>query len=459
MTFLHATDPRQLAVRAVLGVVRDHHSLDGILDRLLFGALDLSPRDRGLVFEIAVGAIRHLALLDHLLTRCMTHPLAERRQETWAILRTGLYQALFMRVPARAAVNEAVRLAKAGRERAMGGFVNAVLRKAVTLDPQAIPEAVTDPVTRLALHYSHPAWLVQRWQTRLGEAATRRRLDAGNHPGPLTLRVNSLLTNREQVMETFVQQGFHVERCKFSPHGLRLTGRSGRVEELPGYAAGWFMVQDEAAQLVALLLAPQPGERLLDACAAPGGKTLHLAALALGKAAILALEKSPERLPPMAENLVRLRTPGVRVASGDAGDVDFVKKLLTGGPVDAALLDAPCSGTGIIRRHPDIKWRRRPDALPTLVAEQQRLLNAVAAQVRPGGRLVYATCSLEPEENAEQIVAFLATHPEWRRLPVNPLREGLREEMVTPDGDFAVEPGQEGMDGFYAARLQRQSIQ
>ncbi|MBF0177748.1 MAG: 16S rRNA (cytosine(967)-C(5))-methyltransferase RsmB [Magnetococcales bacterium] len=449
------SDPRYLALRALLGVLRDHQPLDGTLDRLLISPDGLTARDRALLFAITIGTIRHLTLIDHLLSHCMQRPLAERRHETWAILRTGLYQILFMRVPARAAIHEAVRLVKASREQAMAGFVNAVLRQAATLQPELLLAKQMDPLSRLAVTHSHPRWLVERWLSRWGETVTQRRLAAGNQPGMLTLRINTLVTNRENVADTLKQKGFDTEPCRFSPHGLRLPNRSGRVEDLPGYDAGWFMVQDEAAQLVSLFVDPQPGEHILDACAAPGGKTLHLAALAQGKATILALEKRAERLPALAENLVRLRSPGVRVAAGDATDAEFLRHALTGKKVDAALVDGPCSGTGIIRRHPDIKWRRRPEDVPLLVTEQQRLLTAVAEQVRPGGRLVYATCSMEPEENQEQIATFLAAQPAWERLPLDPVREGVAADMVTPEGDFFVESGQEGMDGFYAARLQK----
>ncbi|MBF0426593.1 MAG: 16S rRNA (cytosine(967)-C(5))-methyltransferase RsmB [Magnetococcales bacterium] len=449
--------PRQLAIRALLRVTRDHHPLDDTLERLLATTPNLPPRDRALVFAIVIGTIRHLTLLDHLLRACMQHPLAERRQESWAILRTALFQIRFLRIPTRAAIHEAVNLAKKGREQALAGFINAVLRRAANLDADALLATLNDPITRLAIEHAHPRWLVERWLTRLGEPATRHRLQTGNQPGPLTLRINTLATTRARMAEALGAQGIEVENCLRSPQGLRLPGRVGRIDALPGFAEGWFMVQDEAAQWVSILVDPQPGERLLDACAAPGGKTLHLAELARGQATIIAVEKRPERLPALAENIVRLHAPGIRVASGDATNTAFLQHALAGETVDAALVDAPCSATGILRRHPDIKWRRQPGELTALVAEQQRLLAAIATQVRPGGRLIYATCSLEPEENAEQIATFLATHPTWRRWPIDPRQAGLDPTMITAAGDFAVEPDQEGMDGFFAARLQRQS--
>ncbi|MBF0162252.1 MAG: 16S rRNA (cytosine(967)-C(5))-methyltransferase RsmB [Magnetococcales bacterium] len=430
--------PRLLAVQAVMGVLRDATALE-----LPPAAGALAPRDRAMALEIAAGTVRHLATLDHLLTACMERPLEQKHRFLWAVLRTALYQALYMRVPERAAVYEAVALLKESREANRAGFANAVLRSALRLDQTALLAQIADPVRRLAVSFSFPEWLVRRWWERLGEAATRERLAASNQVAPLTLRTNTLATQPETLRAAL---GERATPCRLAPEGIWLQEMTGPVEKIPGYGNGWFAVQDQAAQLVSHFLAPQAGERVLDACAAPGGKTTHLAALAGDALTLTAVEQDAERIPRLHQNLHRLRVQQVEVLQGDAGD----PALLGERSFDRALLDVPCTGTGVLRRHPEIKWRRSADDVARMARIQARLLTGVAARVVVGGWLVYATCSLEPEENQEQIEAFLQQHPGWCRRPIT-----MAGVPVTPQGDFHSEPGEQGMDGFYAARLQR----
>lgn len=422
--------PRLVAIHAVIGVLRDGVSLELPPD-----AARLARRDRALAMEIASGTVRHLASLNFLLKSCMTTPPHEKHAFLWAVLRTAAYQALHMRVPDRAAVHEAVALIKSSRERPRAGFVNGVLRAVLRLDRESAFAAIADPVQRLATEHSYPAWLVRRWWHHVGEEKTRHRVVAGNHVAPLTLRTNTLATTRERLM---VALGAGARSCTRTPEGVILAGASGPVEKIPGYGNGWFAVQDQAAQWVSHLVAPQAGEAVLDACAAPGGKTAHLAALA-PEVKITAVEKDPTRVPRLRDNLLRLRVPGVEVVVGDAGD----GALLGDRSFQRALVDAPCTGTGVIRRHPEIKWRRTEADVQRMAAVQMRLLSGVAERVVPGGHLVYATCSLEWEENGRQVDRFLRACPSWRRVP--------------DGGDFQSEPGEEEMDGFFAARLRKQA--
>ncbi|MBF0095770.1 MAG: 16S rRNA (cytosine(967)-C(5))-methyltransferase RsmB [Magnetococcales bacterium] len=433
--------PRLTAVQAVMGVLRSAAPLE-----LPATAARLSGRDRALAMEIATGSVRYLATLDELLKRCMSRPLPEKHHFLWAVLRTALYQALYLRVPERAAVFEAVELLKGRREESWTGFTNGVLRAVLRLDRAALWEKIGDPVQRLALQESYPEWLVRRWWHRLGEEATRRRLQAGNQVPPLTIRVNTLATSLEKFEAVLAER--LLSRCAALPEAMTLRPGEGAVEKIPGYGNGWFAVQDQSAQWVAPLLAPQVGEAVLDACAAPGGKTAHLAALTGNQLRLTAVEKDATRLPRMLENLQRLRVQNVEMITGDAGD----PALLAGRTFDRALLDVPCSGTGVIRRHPEIKWRRQPEDLVRLVREQARILRAVAARVTVGGVMVYATCSLEPEENEEQVERFLAAHPAWRRRESRPA--GM---PCDARGDLRVEMGEADRDGFYAAALERVS--
>ena len=281
-----------------------------------------------------------------------------------------------------------------------------------------------------------------RWEA-VGQEKTQARLTAGNQIAPLTLRANTLATQTETLRAALGEKAIP---CTLVPEGMVVQGLEGPVEKMPGYANGWFAVQDQAAQLVSHFLAPQAGEAVLDACAAPGGKTTHLAALAGGAIRLTAVEKDPERIDRLQQNLHRLRVKEVEIVIGDAGNL----ALLGERQFDRALVDVPCTGTGVIRRHPEIKWRREAADVARMAATQERILAGVAERVVVGGWLVYATCSLEPEENQMQIERFLAQHAGWQRVPIQ-----MAGVPVTEQGDFHAEPGEQGMDGFYAARLRR----
>ncbi|MBF0270890.1 MAG: 16S rRNA (cytosine(967)-C(5))-methyltransferase RsmB [Magnetococcales bacterium] len=439
-----ATNPRRLAAEAVTRVTRDGLALS--LDDSRLAGLD--PRDRGLALEIAAGTLRHLNLLDAILDSCMPRPLAKGRHFLRAVLRTALYQARFLRVPARAAIHEAVELVKDSPDRPKAGFVNALLRTATNVEPATILDRQTDPVDRLALEHAHPPWLTRRWWHSLGEEATRARLLANNTPPPLVLRVNRLKSDRNALLAALGTRG---APHPFAPDGMIVTP-SGPVEALPGYREGWFAVQDAAAQWPARLLGPQPGEEILDLCAAPGGKTAQLADLTGNQARIHAVDNSPSRLKTLTENLTRLGIQQVTITAGDATQPD----LLAGETFDKILADLPCTGTGVIRRHPEIKWRRQEEDPRRMAAIQQTILENCAHRLRPGGLLVYAVCSLEPEEGAERIREFLSTHPHWHRLPITPLEHpALPPAAITPDGDLRFEPARDVMDGFFIARLKR----
>ncbi len=430
--------PRLLAVQAVMGVLRGSGPLE-----LPPAAVTLSPRDRALAMEIAAGTVRHLATLDHLLQSCMERPLPSKHYFLWAVLRTALYQAIYMRVPERAAVHEAVALVKESRDHTRSGFANGVLRSVLRLDRGLVLARIADPVRRLAVTHSYPEWLVRRWWSAVGEEKIQARLAAGNQVAPLTVRANTLATQPGLLQAAL---GAGATPCGLAPEGMTVEGMIGPVEKMPGYTNGWFAVQDQAAQLVSHFLAPQAGETVLDGCAAPGGKTTHLAALAGGAVHVTAVEIDAERIDRLRHNLHRLRVKNVEIVVGDLGDPD----LLGDRRFDRALVDVPCTGTGVIRRHPEIKWRREAVDVARMVAIQSRILAGAAERVVVGGWLVYATCSLEPEENQGQIDSFLQRNPGWQRVPI--VMAGV---PVTGLGDFQTEPGEQGMDGFYAARLRR----
>ncbi|MBF0420314.1 MAG: 16S rRNA (cytosine(967)-C(5))-methyltransferase RsmB [Magnetococcales bacterium] len=440
---LMASGPRARAVLAVMHVLKDGLQLRG--HDWLEG---LALRDRALAQEIAMGSLRHYALLTTLLNGCMPRPLPPKRHFIRAVLLTALYQALFLRVPARAAVFEAVALVKGSKEKAMVPFCNAILRKAVLLNKEAALTDLEDPVARLAMAHSYPEWLVRRWWQHWGEETCRHILEAGNQPAPLTLRLHGDPSTQQNTMQSLLKAGATL--CPETPGALTWEA-GGPVENLPGFSEGRFAIADQGAQWIPPLLHPEPGDRILDACAAPGGKTAHLAQLGMGRVQLTAVDKSQARLQRLRENLRRLRVSGVRVVAGDVAD----GQLLADEKFDRALVDAPCSGTGIIRHHPEIKWLRKPDDPLRMHREQLAILTGVAARMDGGGVVLYATCSMEPEENQDVVKAFLASHPQWRLDPVTTTADGLHPSWIHGDGFLQTWPGLSGMDGFFAARLVR----
>lgn len=439
-----ALSVRGLAARRLTEVLRGGRSVSAVLAPR---PEDPTGSDRALLAELVQGVLRDYPRLRYHLDQRLERPLKRRDQDLEALLLVGLYQLLAMRVPAYAAVQETVAgtryLGKPWASRLVNGLLRRAARalEAGDLAPEApeLPEAV---------RFAHPAWLLEAWQ-RDWPAAWEAIARAGNERPPFTLRVNRTALARADYQARLAAAGHPA-----TPHPLVPTALTREapcpVEDLPGFGAGWVSVQDAAAQLAAPLLDPQPGERILDACAAPGGKTGHLLEWLGGRAAgLTALDREAERLQRVAEHIDRL-APATRptILAGDLGAPD---DWWDGDPFDRILLDAPCSGTGVIRRHPDIKVLRRAADIPALVAAQDRLLDGAWRVLAPGGRLVYATCSSLQAENEARIAAFLARTPDATDAPLDPqpawgqARPHGRQILPTPGG----------MDGFYYAVLQK----
>lgn len=423
------------AAAQVLARVTAGTSLDVALPEALAG---VATPDRGLVGELCYGTLRWRPRLEALARHLLHRPLKARDADVAALLHLGLYQLEGTRVPAHAAVAETVAAAAALGKPWAKGLLNASLRR-FQREREALLAAV-DATPEGA--YAHPRWLLEQLRAAWPEAWEAVAAANNAHP-PLALRVNLARVDRASCLARLAAAGHAAAPLATGPAGLVLE-RPCDVATLPGFAAGELSVQDGAAQLAAPLLAPAAGERVLDACAAPGGKTAHLAELAPG-ATLFALDRDPARLARVGENLAR--TGGrANLLAADAGAPEA---WWDGMPFDAVLLDAPCSATGVIRRHPDIKLLRRAADLPRLAAAQARLLAALWPLVAPGGRLLYATCSVLPEENDKQISNFLAAHGD------------AREDVIDADWGRAcrhgrqILPGEDGMDGFYYARLVR----
>lgn len=421
----------RLAAHRILSDVARGRPFDWALDRAVAA---LGEDDRRLAHEMAAGVLRHRVRLDSLLAPLIPRGLDSVQAALRDVLRLGVYQLDALdRVPVHAAVDTSVSLARQVTGAKAAGFANAVLRKvAVGLSREmAISDAPATPS-------SHPAWLADRWIARFGAEEAAALMAWNDTPPPLILQ--PARWSLEELEACWAQAGIDVHQA---PHGAGLFTDRRRPEELPGYAEGAFMVQDPAQALVVQYWDVPEGAVVFDACAAPGGK-----AIAIGRraATVLAADRSPARLRRLRTNLRRAGSGHEFALVADAGQPPIR-------PLEVVILDAPCLGTGTLARHPEARWRVTGEALGELARQGARLLAALAERVAPGGLLLYATCSLEPEENDAQIDAFLASRPEFRREPV----VGMPAELLDARGDLVILPQHHGMDGAYAARLRRAS--
>ncbi|MDB5096248.1 MAG: hypothetical protein JWM80_669 [Cyanobacteria bacterium RYN_339] len=409
---------------------------------------DVEAADRALVHELVSGVTRRRGTLDWTLGRLLTRPLADLTAPIRNILRMGAYQLLFLdRVPARAAVDESVKLAHAYGHAGVAKLVNGVLRnldrRRAELEPPAFAEA---PQAALEARYSLPPWLASRWLAAYGGEAEQ--LGAWSVGTPrLSLRVNSLKAERDQVLAALAEAGVPAEPSPLAPEGIRLAGGFD-VTALPGYNEGWWYVQDEAAMLVARCLDPKAGETVIDVGAAPGGKTTHLAQLMGDRGRILAVDQRGARLRLLEENLERLGVTCVESIEQDAVDLGGLPQA------DRILLDVPCSGLGVLPRKPDIRWRQSEAEIMGLAGIQRRLLDAAHDVLKPGGTMVYSTCTIGPTENQEVIMGFLAANPGYRLGSLAPFLPAAWAADIEQGGMIQLLPHRHGVDGFFIARLE-----
>ncbi|MBL8070039.1 MAG: 16S rRNA (cytosine(967)-C(5))-methyltransferase RsmB [Nitrospira sp.] len=451
---------RRAAMKALLAIDTAGMLGDDLFDQVSSReALDL--RDRAFMVELVRGVLRYRATLDWRLGLLSDRRITKLPTLVQTILRLGAYQLLYLdRVPDSAAVNESVQMTKQ-QSRRLGrdwsGFVNAVLRALLRSPEPAWPDAGSDPVVALAVRYSCPAWLVERWCRRLGAERAEVLCRASVEAPPLTLRVNTLRTSRSALLADLAAAQVEANPTSVSEVGIQLS-RSCAVIDLPGYVEGRFYVEDEAGQLIPLLLDVQPGQRVLDACAAPGGKATHLAALMANQGEIVAVDRVSTRLDLVMANCRRL---GVKILTPLAGDLralvgaEIASHPMLSRPFDRILLDAPCSGLGVLRRHPEGKWYKTPESIAQHRRMQVELLAVTSRLLRPGGVLVYSACSIEPEETESIIDEFCQAHHQFRRESIAPWLPPAGLPFVTPRGDLSTMANSNRMDLFFAARVRR----
>ncbi|MFA6109631.1 MAG: 16S rRNA (cytosine(967)-C(5))-methyltransferase RsmB [Candidatus Latescibacterota bacterium] len=447
-------DPARTAALRLLQAAEDEtRPLDPLLAQLDQGTglgTGLDRRDVRLARQLTLGCLRWRQRLDWMAGRFSSRPVDELSPWVRQALRLGLYQLFWLdRVPARAAVHTSVELAKRFAHAGAAGLVNAVLRRAQReYDRLEYPPLERDPVAHLACRHSHPEWLIARWLSRWGLEQTEAILRANNEEAPLCVRYNPART--VAVEAAVILAGSTLQAAGPIPGSFIATDAETFLHS-EACTGGLFLVQDLNAVIPAVLLAPERGEHVLDLCAAPGGKTAQLAA-ALGSTGLLvAADLSPSRLTGLRQNAVRLGLTGLRLVAQDARRPALPAPGHPG--FDRVLADVPCSATGVLGRHPDARWHRHPEQLPDLVARQEAILASAFAALRPGGVLVYSTCSLEAEENAELVERFLSATPEAR---LEPASERFPDRAWA--GRFVQTlPGREPGDGCFAARLRRET--
>ncbi|AIE73696.1 MULTISPECIES: 16S rRNA (cytosine(967)-C(5))-methyltransferase [unclassified Synechocystis] len=442
---------RQLAFLALRDIDRRDSYVDLAVDRVL-QKYDLAPADRRLLTELVYGVVRRQRTLDYLLTCLGDRPAGKQPPDLRRILQLGLYQLVYLdQIPVSAAVNTSVDLAKANGLKGLSKVVNGILRR-YQRERDGGKDWLDSPQISLGEKYSLPDWLLELFLGQWGRGETETLCQCFNHNPALDLRINPLKTNRAEVAQALEAIGLTTENIAGLSQGLRVTGKTGAITQLPGFAEGWWTVQDASAQWVAQILDPQRGETIFDVCAAPGGKTTHMAELMQDQGQIYAGDRHGWRLQKLAVTQQRLGLTSIKSWEGD------MTKPGTKPPiqwVDRALLDVPCSGLGTLHRNPDLRWRQTPATIATLLPLQQALLTAIAPMVKPGGILVYSTCTLNRAENEAQIEQFLASHPEWRSAPfqwINP-QEEVRE--IIDQGMLTILPHQHHQDGFFIANLKK----
>ena len=430
------------------------HTLDQVLSQADQQIQRLHRADRALLHAIVYGVLRWQARLDWVIDHLTLRPGKKIDPLVRVILRMGIFQIHYLeRIPISAAVNTCVELTKKKKRKWASGFVNSVLRRAADRGKEIPwPDRDNDPITFLSIFYAFPQWLISRWIGHWGMDETEALCIAINTIPPITIRTNTLRVDRQRLMEYIQTDAKGVSPTAHSPEGVSFSSVSHPLAHWKAFQKGWFQVQDQAAQLVTLLLDPRPEEAILDACAGLGGKTGHIAQQMKNSGMIVALDNSAEKLKQLNSQMQRLE---VSIASSREHDLNVPPKKTEMGTFDRILLDAPCSGLGVLRRNPDAKWNISKKQLQRHGQKQVEFLNNLAHLVKPSGILVYVVCSNEHEENEDVVKDFLNAHPEFVQDPQTGALSSKTGVLMTRWGYLKTFPFPHNMDGFFSARFKR----
>ncbi len=435
----------------VLRKVEEERSYLNLLLNKKLSLFEFSQPERNLLTELTYGVVQRLNTLDWVLSLYLKHPLEKLTPSIRIVLRMGAYQLLYLdRVPESAAVDESVKMAHRYGHKGVAGLVNAVLRK-VNIEKDKLPwPARSENDQFLSLYYSYPLWMVRRWLNNMGMEEAEAFCKSGNKVPPLTVRTNTLRSSREELKKSLEKEGVEVTRCKYAEEGLYLK-LSRRLLDMDSFQKGYFHIQGESSMLVSRLLNPQPGEDVLDLCSAPGGKAMHLATIMGDQGSVLAIDLYSQRLKLVDEAARRQGLSIIRTEKMDGRNLP----LSTRSNFHRVLLDAPCSGLGVIRRKADLKWRRQPEDINSLASLQLELLNGAYQALRPGGVLIYSACTLEPEETVEVVTSFLQQEKSAQLSMLSPLLPEEIKGEEKKEGMIYFLPHKHDLDGFFVARIRK----
>nr|WP_099476908.1 16S rRNA (cytosine(967)-C(5))-methyltransferase RsmB [Paenibacillus ihbetae] len=442
--------PRELAMH-VLTQVEQEGAYSNLLLNTALQKAALSKSDAGLATELIYGTISRLNTLDYFLDKYVNK--GTRKLQPWvrALLRLSLYQIIYLdRIPDHAVVSEAVNLAKRRGHQGISGMVNGVLRNILRQKESLAIPADLPAAKRISLQHSHPEWLVERWISQYGPETAEAICAANNEPPAVSVRVNTTMISREEMLKEMEGHGLQAAPSTLSPYGIVVKG-AGNMALTDWYREGMISIQDESSMLVAEAVAPEPGMRVLDCCAAPGGKSAHMGELMKDEGSIVANDIHSHKGKLIADQAARLGLDCIRTVTGDALELPARFEPAS---FDRILLDAPCSGLGVIRRKPDLKWGKTEEDIREIAALQSKLLDSVSALLRPGGVLVYSTCTIEPQENEGVVTSFVNRHPEFALDETGSLSR-LKDNALVRGGGIQILPQHYHSDGFYIARLRR----
>jgi 16S rRNA (cytosine967-C5)-methyltransferase len=415
-----------------------------------------TEQDRSFLTELVYGTIRWQGNLDWVMAQFITPAKLRKTQpEILEILRLGIYQLLHLKgVADYAAVSESVELAKKYGNQGASGFVNAILRNVIrNIDKIPYPDINKNAVKHIAVRYSHPEWMVKRWLDRYGVEQTIALCSANNFRPSLYMRTNTLKASRQQLIDSLEEDGVSASPSQHIPESVEVTELNFSLDKLSSYTQGLFQVQDESSMLIGHILDPKPGETVVDACAAPGGKSTHIAELMQNKGKVMSFDTDGRRLNMLNESSQRLGISIIETIEGDARNIGHNLKS----EVDRILVDAPCTGLGVLRRRVEARWRRTPEQIMEFSELQYEMLEGVSNFVKTDGVLVYCTCTIEPEENQQVVEKFLETHPEFQLQSVLPFLPEVINlgDIVSKEGYLQTYPHLHNMDGIFAAKMIR----
>jgi len=447
-------DARRTALTILNILDQKNTTLDHVMEEMHAENAEAFQRDRALTNALVYGVVRWRGKLDWIIRHFSRKPLKKIDSNILNILRIGVFQLLYLdRIPDSAAVNTSVELAKPKSPVWIIRYINGLLRNVARHHQDVpFPSAHKDHVNSIAASKSFPNWLIERWIARFGMKETGAMCDAANIIPPITIRTNALKITKKKLKEALSEEVESISSTRYSPYGLNIRGPKTAIPKLRAFQKGWFQVQDEAAQLVAMLANPKPEETLLDACAGLGGKTAHLAQMMENRGHIVAMDNNRKKLDKLEDEMNRLGTKTVETCRHDLSRAPSKNRL---GMFDCILLDAPCSGLGVIRRNPDIKWSESKKNLIKYQQKQLLFLSNLSHLVKPGGRIIFAVCSTEQEENENVIESFLTTHSGFRiedrckSLPVQ------KPSICYQQSGLKTYPHLHGMDGFFSVCLKR----